>query len=588
LEEKEVKNLLYPTERFEAGFKKEKSGPFKDIVYPALDKYYYKLLINGEDRKSILGIAVFNKLKKKYRKMRKIYTEIYYSFDFAQSARTIVKMNNYSMCFQDELNELVGDGTRLFEKEFNNLIRSFNYTQKSFILCNVNYVYVKGLSLILQPFGFDEEYFRTEASKDMKTRALVRYIDDTLKDKRPVYLGYIWVKIGNALKEYNKYFKLKDKNYKILEISGGARTGKIDPDRFDKEVEILHSIAKKRGWKGDIKGQIAGYLQFTSISYDSNKKRMLIDYVWDKEESLKEDAEREKREAITEDELKAIAEEAINELGEGLLETNAKAYLSSWLQYKYPKRFYILEKKVKKIFNFAYFPLRSSQLKKKEKEREDSGPFIVEIPKRFSGCETFFEQYYKKNCPENKFIKEIAYCWVCGMNQRNISANLGIGLTTVNKIVQNHRTGENLKHYLLRFQYTYEYWIAKITGGERDGGIKKPDIFYNNSRNESIITGVGECKIYDEITKSKTLYLTLPRRKAECLDPSYQYCKENNLRYFPLFFRNTKWGNFDLCIPIDIEGSNKITIYKSDFKDFLLKKFDKNTFFSTIPAIVIN
>ena len=67
------------------------------------------------------------------------------------------------------------------------------------------------------------------------------------------------------------------------------------------------------------------------------------------------------------------------------------------------------------------------------------------------------------------------------------------------------------------------------------------------------------------------------------LEPAYNYCKMNNIQYFPLFLRNPKWANADLLIIVDINGDNKITVSKALLKEYTqlgkIQNFNYQEFF---------
>lgn len=107
------------------------------------------------------------------------------------------------------------------------------------------------------------------------------------------------------------------------------------------------------------------------------------------------------------------------------------------------------------------------------------------------------------------------------------------------------------------------------------------------------IIGCGECKLIDDISSTITLYqqaLGNTRNKKMTLGPSYNYCKENNIRFYPFFLRNPKWGNFDLVIPVEVDGDNKITVSKGNIKYYILpggiQTFDPINFFENQELII--
>ena len=137
----------------------------------------------------------------------------------------------------------------------------------------------------------------------------------------------------------------------------------------------------------------------------------------------------------------------------------------------------------------------------------------------------------------------------------------------------------------------YKFWVAKATSGEREGAKSKPDEWYYDEKQE--IIGCGECRLIDDISSTITFYqqaLGNRKNKKMTLEPSYNYCKENNIKFYPFFLRNPKWGNVDLVIPIEVNGDNKITISKANLEYYVLpggiQTFDPIHFFENQDLII--
>lgn len=144
---------------------------------------------------------------------------------------------------------------------------------------------------------------------------------------------------------------------------------------------------------------------------------------------------------------------------------------------------------------------------------------------------------------------------------------------------------------LLRVKMVYEFWVAKTTKGERDGRKSKPDQWYFNNQHQ--IIGCGEDKLIDDTSSTITFYqqvLGNKKNKKMTLEPSYNYCKENNIRFYPFFLRNPKRGNFDLVIPVEIDGDNKITVSKANIDLYVLpgglQSFNATDFFENQDLII--
>ncbi|GAH59964.1 unnamed protein product, partial [marine sediment metagenome] len=241
---------------------------------------------------------------------------------------------------------------------------------------------------------------------------------------------------------------------------------------------------------------------------------------------------------------------------------------------------------------------------REQKQRDDSFnsetieltiPKIIKSNDSDEACANFFKAYYYNNMPYNKHkasFLAIVYDWVLGLSQRDISYGTGYGLTTVNRLLQQYNKGEGLDSDLLRTKTVYEFWIAHATGGQRDGRQSKPDTWYYNEDNE--IYGCGECKLIDDVSSTLTFYLQAlgnkRNKKIRTLEPAYNYCKNNNIQYFPFFLRNPKWANADLLIIVDINGDNKVTVSKALLKEYtqlkVIQEFNHLEFFTNQEYVI--
>lgn len=246
-----------------------------------IDKLLKKYKWSADDRKELIL------LKKIARERESLDTKLHFSFNFDQSQKEIKSMTEGDTLIQDEFTELKGEGSKIAEKDFNNLIRQFRYTQKNFILNNPDYFYFPNLHLVITPIGQFNKYFETKNPRDMKSRFYVRFIDDTEKTRKAQYIGYGIINIASVKKIMKMYEKAKDENYKRLEKSGGGRTAKLDIKQLEEEAKTLWKTAKDLKWKGNKKKTLGLYLQYTDINYDSYKKDYLIDLAWEIEKSSK-------------------------------------------------------------------------------------------------------------------------------------------------------------------------------------------------------------------------------------------------------------------------------------------------------------
>ena len=293
--------------------------------------------------------------------------------------------------------------------------------------------------------------------------------------------------------------------------------------------------------------------------------------------------------------MEAVVQLLIDDFGNDLNRKRAEGFLFD----DHIEIFREFESDIGNIVKVALYRLYLRQ--KDESEDYHSRIYELELPsiitdnsKEDVSCANFFRAYYFNNLPFNKHKKaflDIIYYWIRGFSQRKISFEIGVGLGTVNKLLQDYNLGAGLSSDLLRIKTVYEFWVAEATKGKRDGAKSKSDEWYFNENHE--IIGCGECKLIDDISSTITLYqqaLGNTRNKKMTLGPSYNYCKENNIRFYPFFLRNPKWGNFDLVIPVEVDGDNKITVSKGNIKYYILpggiQTFDPINFFENQELII--
>ena len=286
--------------------------------------------------------------------------------------------------------------------------------------------------------------------------------------------------------------------------------------------------------------------------------------------------------------MEAIIQLLIDEFGTDLTKDKAEGFLFD----KHIEVFKKFESDIREIVKVAKY-----RMWKWQKQRDDDFnsetieltiPQIIENKDSDEVCANFFKAYYYNHIPYDKYkasFLAIVNDWILGLSQRNIAYETGISLGTVNKLLQQYNSGEGLDSDLLRTKTVYEFWIARATGGLRDGRQSKPDVWFYNENDK--IYGCGECKLIDDVSSTLTFYLQAlgnKRNKKMTLEPAYSYCKNNNIQYFPLFLRNPKWTNADLLIIVDINGDNKVTVSKALLKDYTqlnsIQDFNYREFFS--------
>jgi hypothetical protein len=292
--------------------------------------------------------------------------------------------------------------------------------------------------------------------------------------------------------------------------------------------------------------------------------------------------------------MEAIIKLLIEKFGTDLTKDKAEGFLFD----EHLEIFRVFEADLKNIVKIAKY-----RMWKLQKERDDSYnnettelsiPQIITNKDSDEACAEFFKAYYYNNIPFNKHkasFLSIVPDWITGLSQRNIAYETGIGLSTVNNLLQKYNKGEGLDSDLLRTKTVYEFWIAHATGGQRDGRQSKPDTWYYDENDE--IIGCAEEKLIDDVCTTLTFYLqTLGNKKNKkmTLEPAYTYCVNNNIQYFPLFLRNPKWANADLLIIVDVYGDNKITVSKALLKWYTqlgsIQEFNYREFFTNQEYVI--
>jgi len=210
-------------------------------------------------------------------------------------------------------------------------------------------------------------------------------------------------------------------------------------------------------------------------------------------------------------------------------------------------------------------------------------PNLIEIDETTSGFYNFLEDFYMENLSshvaitsrttiEKEKIIEVLLQWAEGIGIRDITVSLDkhktIPQITVQKIIKIFNNGEGVVQNDLRLFSCYEHWIAWRTGAKVFSGLGNPDLIFQMLRREF----PGECKLYNNVQKN------IAMDKRELLKPSLKFCIENNIPNYPVFFRNTKWGDVDFVFNVNVEGSNIVNFEPLD--NNILKNFNPDIFWS--------
>jgi len=241
-----------------------------------LGKSLTALLVNYEHDQ--LFIKNFNEtLGKELGKIENL--DLKFSVDFSQSKNNFQNMRRGGTNIQDELNELVGSGAKSFEKAFRSIIKSFRFTQKNYILCTPDFVYLPNLHYILIPLGFK----KGKKEKEWETRALVRYIDYSVKTIKPIFLGYVNLKVGKITNKLDHYENIKAQAYEDLENSGGLLSGNVSPEQKERDLKRLYDYAKEEGYKGKSKQELKDWLIFElEINAHTDYAKFLVNKTFNK------------------------------------------------------------------------------------------------------------------------------------------------------------------------------------------------------------------------------------------------------------------------------------------------------------------
>jgi hypothetical protein len=483
--------------------------------------------INGKggEGKSTIGIGLATEIRKAQRKYDKYDdTEIIYTFDFDQSQKAIRKYPFGTIIVQDELNELVGEMSNTTVKSFNNLIRSYRKTNMCFILNNIDYVPIKGLHFVLEPYGFFDKYFEGETNdiKKMVSIVWVRYIDDDHSSKE-IYLGMAKIPVYKYLDEFRKYRKYKDKNLMDIKNTGGRRNARFTKEERQRLARDLLEEAKRQGWSGS-KTKLHGIYQDANLNLDTNQKKMVLNEAM---EIYRKDFMKKKTNYLKSDKLDdETAEFFENYYIEHLKKEDLKDY-ETFLK------------------NIKIIP-RTTALWATGRSQEDIAAIVGKKP-------NLINNIIKTMREGTDFSKKYQFGYV-----------FEAFITQKFDLIQDGRIGMP------------DFYVKNLSG---DSGIKVQG---------EKICGPGEIKIFDKYRNSITLNLEGRGNAKRTLRPSSQFCKKHNIRFFPVFLRMNKWLDketsrvYNYLVPIDTEGEHTFAIERYDCHErFLMAKgFKLQEFFS--------
>ena len=285
--------------------------------------------------------------------------------------------------------------------------------------------------------------------------------------------------------------------------------------------------------------------------------------------------------------------------GTKLLKTKTLQKVQGFLFDKHIKLYDEFEQDIPIIVKVAVYrmdELQEQQARQNEQQKKEEIETII-IPKlsleNDNSCAAFFRDFYNQN-GRNKMFQDLVFQVISkslGLRSAERYFNGSVKYNQIQKLITNYSSGKNLDNPDYRFASVYEIYCAKRTGGFRAGGVGEPDIFYKNSNGNVI--GIGECKFYMTHTgNSQEFFQQVKAKHNGKLNSGYNYCKENDLEKYILFFRVVNWGNYDLAVPIIKEGSNKILIFKDDAPEHINNfiNFNQEEFFqdNKLPKIEVS
>ena len=238
---------------------------------------------------------------------------------------------------------------------------------------------------------------------------------------------------------------------------------------------------------------------------------------------------------------------------------------------------------------------------KKNKIKSRNIEFLKKIEFEDS-CSNFYQEYYGKNLKKEHLeislkmvenaglIPRIASSWICGFSLDQIADNLKKSVHFIKRIIDTFTLGTGIPK-IIQFGHAFEhYWSSRLPNCKVGGKKSEMDLIFHD-KNEKVI-GCAEVKLFNQKRNQITIYLD-NENHTKSLRPSVEWCKKNNVRFFPLFFRMNKWKNDDgsipnYCIIIDVNGKSTINLkkailnenykYEDDFipEVFFSKKHQKN------------
>ena len=280
-----------------------------------------------------------------------------------------------------------------------------------------------------------------------------------------------------------------------------------------------------------------------------------------------------------------IAEDIADKFGSEavLKKTKAVPFTREFIHRHWPEHRYLLKKSshVQRICDILIY---NSFLAGLEQKEVPNPPEIKQVvwPQDKKTFKVFMEDFYTKNLPdriqlnpknilEKDTVIAIFKDWLDGVGQRDLRMSY-ISQSKLTPLFKAFKTGTGIE-MSFRLGFVYEAWIASITGAEHAGGIGEPDLWYTVKGKKY----PGEVKFYDDTNKCKGIDARVK------LKPSYDYCKEHDIPYFPVFCGNPKWDGLNYLYTYRMDGP--YTLNLEAVETYLLGTFTPEDYYNTIGEV---
>ena len=140
---------------------------------------------------------------------------------------------------------------------------------------------------------------------------------------------------------------------------------------------------------------------------------------------------------------------------------------------------------------------------------------------------------------------------------------------------------EKLINDQLRVAFALEHYVAHITSGIRHGGSSEPDLVYYEALKP---IGPGEVKITQTKSNKIRFYIYSKNDNHHSLNPSFKFCRKNQMKRFPLYYYWPKWGQQVMMIPVimpDYQNNSieySFLVEKENYQEYVKNFVEFNKF----------